>query len=393
MTSSDHKSLGAPQRLISLDLLRLVAVLMVLGRHMEPPPADWQSPLKPAILAWHAGGGEGVDLFFVLSGFLVSGLLFSEYQQRGELSAKRFYIRRAWKIYPSFYVLLAVSYVYHWVETGRRMGDRQAIGELLFVQSYIRGFWSHTWTLAVEEHFYLILPLLLASLAKKQRGARDPFRRLPWMVLGVSAACLAIRCVNYAVRTEFSYQKLLFHTHLRLDELFFGVGIAYYYHFHADGFRRVFRPLRWLLMGFGVALLTTLVWLPVSIDISYICTLACTQYYLGSAALLVGVLMCQIPTNRLTRSVATLGMYSYPIYLWHMAVMQWGVPRLEPLGLSWQVRTVLYFVGAFIVGIAMAKLVEVPLLRLRDQKYPSRIENGDVSTRNCMAVSIEQIAA
>jgi peptidoglycan/LPS O-acetylase OafA/YrhL len=366
---------GAPARLIGLDLLRLLAVLMVLGRHMEPPPAQWQSPLRPLIDAWYGGGGEGVDLFFVLSGFLVSGLLFVEYKNRGELSPKRFYIRRAWKIYPSFYVLLATAYVYHWVTTGRRIGDRQAIGELLFMQSYIRGYWWHTWTLAVEEHFYFVLPLVLLWLARRHPHASNPFRSLPRMVLATSLACLAIRYVNYSVRTVFSYQKLLFHTHLRLDELFFGVGIAYYYHFHAESFRRVFKPLRYILIAAGVAVLTTIAWLPVYVGPAYIVTLAVTQFYLGSAALLVGVLMCRIPDNRATRAVAALGKYSYPVYLWHMAVRLWGMPRLDGFPLSWPQRTVLYFVASFVVGVAMSKLIETPLLRLRDRWYPSRTEN------------------
>jgi peptidoglycan/LPS O-acetylase OafA/YrhL len=361
-------------RLIGLDLLRLLAVLMVLGRHMEPPPDQWQSPLRPLVEAWHSGGGEGVDLFFVLSGFLVSGLLFTEFQKRGELSLKRFYVRRAWKIYPSFYVLLATSYIYLWLSTGRRIGDRQAIGELLFVQSYIRGYWYHTWTLAVEEHFYLILPLVLVWLTRRHRRAKDPFRALPLLVLATSLACLAMRYVNYSVRTEFSYQKMLYHTHLRLDELFFGVGIAYYYHFHAAGFRKVCRPWRYLMIAAGAASLTTVAWLPVEVGPRYIVTLAVTQYYLGSAALLIGVLMCQIPDNRLTRPVAALGQYSYPVYLWHLAVMQWGMPRLERLSLSWPVRTAVYFVAAFAVGVVMSKLIETPLLRLRDRWYPSRTE-------------------
>jgi peptidoglycan/LPS O-acetylase OafA/YrhL len=347
-------------------------VLMVLGRHMDPPPADWHSPLKPVFSAWNNGGGEGVDLFFVLSGFLVSGLLFSEYRQRGKLSAKRFYVRRAWKIYPSFYVLLAVSYVYQWVMTGRRMGDRQAIGELLFVQSYVRGYWHHTWTLAIEEHFYLILPLLFVFLINRSSQKADPFRAIPGIVLTASVLCLAMRYANYSIRTVFSHQKMLYHTHLRLDELFCGVGIAYYYHFHAVWFRRTFQPLRYLLLTAGAALLTTLAWLPIEVGNRYICTWAVTQYYLGGAALLVGALVCDIPRNRLTWSLAALGKYSYPVYLWHMAVALWGLPRLQPLSLSWATTTAIYFIASFIVGIAMSKFVEAPLLRLRDCWYPSR---------------------
>src|SRR4029078_2606024 len=80
-----------------LDLLRGIAILGVLFRHLE-------------IETWIAGpGGYGVDLFFVLSGFLVSGLLFSEYKRYGKINPGRFLIRRGFKIYPSFYFFILMT--------------------------------------------------------------------------------------------------------------------------------------------------------------------------------------------------------------------------------------------------------------------------------------------
>lgn len=78
-----------------LDLLRLVAILLVLGRHLLPGYEN-----NTFLSIWRTGGWVGVDLFFVLSGFLVSGLLFEEYKKRGSLDLKRFLIRRGFKIYP-----------------------------------------------------------------------------------------------------------------------------------------------------------------------------------------------------------------------------------------------------------------------------------------------------
>jgi peptidoglycan/LPS O-acetylase OafA/YrhL len=119
---------------------------------MEPVPTDWQSPLRPVFYAWSLSGGQGVDLFFVLSGFLVSGLLFAEFKKYGRISIRRFYIRRAWKIYPAFYVLIAATYLYQKFGIGHKMTDVEKVSELFFLQSYVQGFWNHTWTLAVEEH-------------------------------------------------------------------------------------------------------------------------------------------------------------------------------------------------------------------------------------------------
>jgi peptidoglycan/LPS O-acetylase OafA/YrhL len=97
-----------------------------------------------------------------------------------------------------------------------------------------------------------------------------------------------------------------------------------------------------------------------------------TMFYLGAAALLVGVLMCEIPRNRVTAALAAVGTYSYSIYLWHMAFNYFADPYLEG-ALSWQVRTAMHVAAAFVLGISMAKLVELPTLRLRDRLYPSRM--------------------
>jgi peptidoglycan/LPS O-acetylase OafA/YrhL len=125
-------------------------------------------------------------------------------------------------------------------------------------------------------------------------------------------------------------------------------------------------------MVMGVATLGSFLYVPIPPSHLYIHTLGFTQFYLGSAALMIGVLLCQIPTNAVTRPLAALGSHSYSIYLWHMALMFWAIPHLQHW--SWHARTLLYFVGAFVIGVAMARLVELPMLRLRDRLYPSRTE-------------------
>jgi peptidoglycan/LPS O-acetylase OafA/YrhL len=378
MGPSSQREPGGGERLIGLDLLRLVAIVLVLGVHMEPVPSDWASPLRPAVAKWQLVGGLGVDLFFVLSGFLVSGLLLAEYKKRGEISISRFYMRRAWKIYPSFYVLIAFSLLYHWLVIGERVRPKPFLAEAFFLQSYIGGYWNHTWSLAVEEHFYILLPLGLAWLARRGRGKADPFSALPWVVLVATAGFIGVRAVNFAVRDEFRLMKFWFATHLRLDSLLAGVAIAYAYHFHQEWFCRTFRPWRHVLVVLGAAVLSALAFWRGAISMWYLHIFAFTQFYLGAAGLLVGVLMCDIPRNAVTRSLARVGAYSYSIYLWHMAIMRWAVPHWQN-ALSWQQRQALYLVGAFVIGIAMAKLVELPTLRLRDRWYPSRMEKADIT--------------
>jgi peptidoglycan/LPS O-acetylase OafA/YrhL len=377
MNCSTPRSVAGNSRLASLDLLRLLAVVMVIGHHFEEPPSELTGPLMAGIDAWMNCGGFGVDLFFVLSGFLVSGLLFAEYKKYGELSIKRFYARRAWKIYPAFYFLIAFTYFYQLLVVGRKMLDRPLFSEVAFIQSYQAGFWNHTWTLAVEEHFYVLLPLLLLLLTRRNPRAPDPFRVIPYLVMGCSLLLLGARIVNFSVRDEFSFCTHVFPSHLRMDALFFGVAIGHAFHFRSDWFVRVFQPWRYVLLLSGTGLLLTPALYAYSDFVFH--TFGFTQRYLGSAAILVGLMMCQIPRNRLVVGLAALGSYSYSIYLWHMAIYYWAFPHLREAGVSWQMRSAIFLVGAFVIGIAMAKLIELPVLKFRDRWFPSRSGNAVLS--------------
>lgn len=97
-------------RLSRVDALRAVAVLLVMVHHLTPPPA--YAPRAGVALIEFAQRPSwfGVDLFFVLSGFLVSGLLFREHRLHGDLRTGRFLIRRGFKIYPSFYIFLFATF-------------------------------------------------------------------------------------------------------------------------------------------------------------------------------------------------------------------------------------------------------------------------------------------
>ena len=86
-----------PKRNQSLDVLRCVAILLVLGRHLDYYPL------------WSKIGWIGVDLFFVLSGFLVSGLLFHEFKEHGRINFRRFILRRGLKIWPAFYTYILIT--------------------------------------------------------------------------------------------------------------------------------------------------------------------------------------------------------------------------------------------------------------------------------------------
>lgn len=361
-------------RVAGLDLLRLLAILLVLGRHLPSPPPTWPGVWQSAFLGWQRGGWVGVDLFFVLSGFLVSGLLFTEYIARGRLSIWRFYIRRGWKIYPPFYTLIAVSVIIILLY-GHTVSGYSLASELLFLQSYEPGMWNHTWSLAVEEHFYLMLPLVLSLILRLNRKSKTPLGPVLPLAWCIAVFVCCLRLVNWEVHPAYSHQTHLFPTHLRLDSLFFGVAMSYTYHFRPSAFRDRLAPWRRALMVSGALLLVPAFVFPLETT-PFIFTGGLTVFYLGSGMLLAGVLLSEVPRHRVVNVLAMLGACSYSIYLWHMFVIGWIIPTVQlALGLSFGfgVRAALDIGGSLAFGVFMAKLIEAPALALRDRRFPRLI--------------------
>src|SRR5580658_3859742 len=212
----------------SLDVLRAVAVLLVFCYHSE-------GALLVSRFGW-----TGVDLFFVLSGFLVSGLLFREWQNTQQVRPGRFLLRRGLKIYPQFYFFIAVTLAVACLQgTPPRIG--QVAAEVVFVQNYAQGMWSHTWSLGVEEHFYLLLTLVMVMLSR--RGGTDPFRALPKWTAATCVAILGLRVITWKLHPQITDYANVFPSHLRIDSLLAGVFISYYHTFHGPDFARWIRRL------------------------------------------------------------------------------------------------------------------------------------------------------
>ncbi len=362
------------QRLLGLDVLRFIAVMLVLLAHGEDPPSSWPDPLRLTYLTLRQGGWVGVDLFFVLSGFLVSGLLFREYKSYGRIAVGKFYARRAWKIYPPFYVFTAITVALDIIK-GREVWNRQLASELLFVQNYFPGRIGYTWSLAVEEHFYLLLPLSFLLISRLNRKSSEPLKPVLALVVFVAFACLLMRLLNWYLSPTFTNLTHVTPSHLRFDSLFWGVGISYVYHFYTNWFVVCLTPWRAWLIAAGILTLLPAFLLPIETT-PVIFTLGFTIFYVGSGALLCGILLCKIPSSPLVLMAATLGSYSYSIYLWHLSGKWWGIGIVEKFypSIGFGVRTIIYVLGAFVVGITMAKVVEMPALRIRDRWFPSRVD-------------------
>ena len=248
----------APQarRNTNLDALRAIAILMVLGHHAGQAIALLHGSNGYTVY-WERVGWAGVDLFFVLSGFLISGLLFSSYQERSRLDVSRFYIRRGLKIWPAFYTLIAIGVLID-AARGHHITTNYLLSELFFLQDYFHSIWGITWSLAVEEHFYLILPLVLLLMIRLDR--ERPFAAMPYVFAGIAIFSLTCRfAVGWKENGIVDYWVCYFPTHLRMDGLMFGVLLCYCQRFRPNWFERIVSWRGgWIVIAGAVALLSTI---------------------------------------------------------------------------------------------------------------------------------------
>jgi len=374
------------KRMVQLDFLRGVAVLLVMSHHvvLRPDESGIFGPLENVMIRF---GWSGVDLFFVLSGFLVGGLLLGELRSQQKLDVRRFIIRRGFKIWPSYFAYLAVLLLFLLVQ--QHGNAQRALGQILpnflHLQNYLGSERPHTWSLAVEEHFYVFLPLLMLLLLYRKKAPADAIALLPVIGLVLIATCTSMR---YIVNANRPYNPATHYnpTHLRMDSLFFGVMIAYLGHFKGEFLAKIAAWRYSLLLG-GIALVAPMLIVDIQ-DGWFVSVLGFTFLYVGYGLILIAVvysplnvgLLGRVLGSRFGKTVAFIGFFSYPIYLWHIDLGRFPLLIFASKGLfitlgpslRWIVFSTLYLVLAVGAGVVFGILVEKPALALRDMLFPSR---------------------
>lgn len=355
------------QRLPGLDLLRSIAIVWVMCFHsflIGGLGPDW---------AWLSRfGWAGVDIFFVLSGFLIGSQLLRRLQRGEPLALGDFYWRRAWRILPAFAVVLAV-YVFFPVlreEPGLESWWQFASFSLNLLIDYGHNqAFSHAWSLCVEEHFYLLFPLLAWWATRRPSAGR--FLGL-WtaLVLGGLALRTCIWLHFDALQPERNWfiEDLYYPTWCRLDGLLMGVMLAAL---------RTYRPQLWArlqshanaLALLGLAVAAAAFWLARNRTGLAANSVGWPLLSLGFGLLVLSASSAQGWLGlRALPGAGWLAAVSYSLYLSHKlamhAVYTWLAPALPWHGLA---LFPVYAAAILAVGATLHYLVEKPGLRLRDR--------------------------
>jgi peptidoglycan/LPS O-acetylase OafA/YrhL len=339
----------------ALDGLRAMAVMAVVLFHAVP----------------HAlpGGFFGVDVFFALSGYLITRLLLSEYDTLGRIDLWRFYIRRIWRLAPALCVMLwvyvSIELAWHGFAKWKTLA-LDALLALAYVTNWTRATgWhlpadlGHTWSLAVEEQFYLIWPLLLIGVLKLTR-------RRGLQVLLVSVMALASMLWRLYLQDQgASVDRLYNGSDVRAETLLWGALLAILRHPEATQQRRHWLDQvgEWLIPALMFGL-----WIGAQWTDAWVYSVGVTAVS-GMSLLLIHGLhggRWQFVYRVLsTGSVVYVGRVSYGIYLWHFPILRWLME--SPMD-AWS-RLVCTLALSLAAASLSYHLMEKPLLDRRDRRW------------------------
>jgi peptidoglycan/LPS O-acetylase OafA/YrhL len=361
-------------RSVALDFVRGIAIMLVIWSH-SPVPDPTLFSGRGFGFTVPQFGWYGVDMFFVLSGFLVGGLLFKEYGMTGQIDGKRFLIRRGFKIWPQYYIFVAVA---AFLKLAAHRPTGRIWPNLLNVQNYWPTALHHTWSLAVEEHFYLTLTLIVSILAVRRTISIRAFQII---LLGAVAISITSRLAYAAAGMIGAMAEF---TNSRIESLALGVLLAAIFNLDRSRFIALTqkRYILWPLFLGSVAS-----WL-FDVKHAHLFFLAFEFWATSLGAAAVLLLFCfPTPGSWMERAagyapyrfVAWIGRNSYGIYLWHLAGgIRPGEIVYEKLGphvpdsIARLGGIAAYWVGAIAIGVLTTIVIEQPFLKLRDRLYPSR---------------------
>jgi peptidoglycan/LPS O-acetylase OafA/YrhL len=323
-------------------------------------------------------GWVGVDLFFVLSGFLIARQLFSELKATGTISIKQFFTKRFFRIIPVYLVVVAIYFL---VPAFRERESLPALWRFLTFTQNIGldpspyGTFSHAWSLCIEEQFYLLFPLVIAALVYfkiPKKGA--------WLITGLFIFTCLIRLYIWNTYMapligleggdgNFWVTWIYYPTYTRLDGLLVGISIAGLVVFY-PALKERLTKLPWLLLLTGIIILTVSFFIckdrhSFNANVFGFPMIAIGFGVLVLAAISPGCILFKF-RSRATSSIATL---SYSVYLIHKAIRHLCFVYFGKMGIDeesyWML--LLSIVFTLLAALILRYTIEKPFLKLRDK--------------------------
>jgi peptidoglycan/LPS O-acetylase OafA/YrhL len=361
---------AGPERNAWLDICRALAILLVLLSHSRfflHSQFPWADGLR-------FGGFLGVELFFVLSGFLIGGILIRlSRQPESQPWRNGFYARRWLRTLPNYYLFLSINVVLAW--TLVRPGDMTTVWQyLLFLQNLAYpapSFFAESWSLAVEEVFYLIFPILILILSRAFRRDTAGAVVMGALIVIVGSFLARLTVAETALSWDEDVRKVVA---FRLDSLMFGVMLAWLY----DRKHRLleYRWLQWMLIALFLACAAYAMMRTESeLDTSWFAkTVYLTLTPIGCAGLISIGISWKMPV--IATSVGRfLARISYSAYLANIPVAMILLALTRQHEASSVAAILLWF--AFMGGTVTAawsiyRGIERPIFNIRDRYFPVR---------------------
>lgn len=366
---SNNKSKYLP----SIDSLRALAVLAVIIYHVD--------------VNYLPGGFLGVDLFFVLSGYLISSLIIKEYRKTGSLNLYNFYIRRARRLLPAVYFMITVGLVI--MVLFNEVLLRKSHLDAIFGYIYSSNWWyifhkldyfdsfgaqspfKHLWSLAIEEQFYMIFPLLFLLVNRKKKSKDGTYKlnkNFLYVVLGLILASLIAHILLFDIN---NISRIYFGTDTRAFSLLVGVVGAILY--PMERLHAKVTPQQNMIYSV-VSLVSIATLITVMIYTSEYNTLLYRGGFLLVAILGLIVIISSGKQHTLMsrllsfKPVVFIGKISYSLYLWHFPVLVLTTPVSE-IGNPNIIFVILRVVLTFVLATASYMFVETPIRKLGFKNY------------------------